>query len=78
MTYFNGEQRVSIRYPSGWRTDEAEQEVLVLEEVMVLEEVLVVAEVAGEVVTNGGRRRNVYIHHLILPMSKDIVQYNFL
>jgi hypothetical protein len=26
VTYFNGEQRVSIRYPSGWRTDEAEQE----------------------------------------------------
>jgi hypothetical protein len=25
-TYFNGEQRVSVRYPSGWRTDEAEQE----------------------------------------------------
>ena len=26
VTYFNGEQRVSVRYPSGWRTDQAEQE----------------------------------------------------
>ena len=25
-TYFNGKQEVSLRYPSGWRTDEAEQE----------------------------------------------------
>ena len=26
VTYFNGEQRVSLIYPSEWRTDEAEQE----------------------------------------------------
>ena len=26
VTYFNGEQRVSVRYPSEWRTDQAEQE----------------------------------------------------
>jgi hypothetical protein len=26
VTYFNGQEKVSIRYPSSWRTDEAEQE----------------------------------------------------
>jgi len=26
VTYFNGQQNVSLRYPSGWRTDQAEQE----------------------------------------------------
>jgi hypothetical protein len=26
VTYFNGVQQVSVRYPSGWRTDQAEQE----------------------------------------------------
>jgi hypothetical protein len=26
VTYFNGQQAVSLRYPSGWRTDQAEQD----------------------------------------------------
>jgi len=26
VTYFNGQQNVSVRYPSGWRTDQAEQD----------------------------------------------------
>jgi hypothetical protein len=26
VTYFNGQQQVSVRYPAGWRTDQAEQE----------------------------------------------------
>ena len=26
VTYFNGQQTVSVRYPSGWRTDQAEQD----------------------------------------------------
>ena len=26
VTYFNGQQNVSLRYPSGWRTDQAEQD----------------------------------------------------